>query len=117
MYALQNHVFGSDKEGGHLTSDSLTMVPYISYDRTEPWFKTNRSHFHYGDLRQKERVGVGSNLLRMLGLRIIVEHPSSKGWFEILPLLFVSITGVMNLVSTNPLDIKATSMVSAFCGI
>jgi len=30
---FSNHVFGSDKEGGHITSDSLTMIPFLAYDR------------------------------------------------------------------------------------
>ena len=30
---FSNHVFGSDAEGGHITSDSLTMIPFLTYDR------------------------------------------------------------------------------------
>lgn len=111
---FSNHVFGSDKAAGHTTSDSLTMVPYLYFDRVEPWLTTNLTQFHYGEIRQRLFVGHGSNLQRMLGLRIIVKQPTTKGWFEVLPILFVSLAAVANFVSSDPDRIGGTSMVSEF---
>ena len=57
-------------------------------------------------------LGRGSDLRRRLGLRLIVDHPSSKGWFEVLPILMVSVAAMANFVSSNPIEIGATTMVS-----
>eukprot|EP00804_Cyclotella_cryptica_P008548 CCRYP_007545-RA/>CCRYP_007545-RA protein AED:0.14 eAED:0.14 QI:299/1/1/1/0.6/0.5/6/1648/753 len=114
---FSNYVFGSDIEGGHSTSDALTMVPYMFFDRIEPWYQDRISQFHYNETRQRLPIGNGNNLQRMLGLRIIVKHPPTKGWFEVLPILFVSLTAIANFVSSDPIQIGATSMVQALLGV
>ncbi|KAL7530971.1 hypothetical protein ACHAWF_003580 [Thalassiosira exigua] len=112
---FSNHVFGSDIEAGHSTSDSLSLIPYMYFDRVEPWNAGNySSQFYYGAYRQKEQIGDGSYLQRMLGLRIIVEQPVGKGWFEVLPILFVSLAAIANMISSDPEKIGATSMVCCF---
>ncbi|KAL7544193.1 hypothetical protein ACHAWF_007574 [Thalassiosira exigua] len=112
---FSNHVFGSDIEGGHSTSDSLKMIPYMYFDRVEPWIRRNySSQFNYDAHRQRSQIGDGSNLQRMLGLRIIVEQPREKGYFEVLPILFVSLAAIANLISSDPEKIGPTSMVCCF---
>ena len=69
---LSNHVFGSDAEAGTETSDSMTMIPYLTFDRVDPWYSEDEQYY-YGRERQKARYGNGSGLQRKLGLRVIVE--------------------------------------------
>ena len=114
---FSNHVFGSDIEAGHETSDSLRMIPYMAFDRTEPWLSGKSDQYYYGEYRQKAAAGDGSGLQRKLGLRIIVEHPLSKGVYRILPLLFVSFAAVANFVSSNPELVGGTSMIQALLGV
>lgn len=88
-------------------------ISLLSFSRAEPWLQGNiSSHFYYGRARQRAVLGRGSNLKRRLGLRLIVDHPSSKGWFEMLPILFVSVAAMANFVSSNPTEIGSTTMVS-----
>ena len=76
---LSNHVFGSDKDAGSETSDSMEMIPYLSFDRVEPWLSVDEQ-YSYGPDRQRAIIGNGSRLQRKLGLRVIVKQPASKGW-------------------------------------
>jgi hypothetical protein len=112
-----NYVYGSDAKAGMETSDALTMVPYIYYDFVEPWITADNDHFHYNETRQTSEFGRGFNLRRMIGLRIIVEHPPGKGLFEVLPILFVSLTSIANFVSSDAATVGASSMVQALLGV
>jgi hypothetical protein len=80
------------------------------FDRIEPWYQDRTSQFRYNETRQRLTIGNGNNLQRMIGLRIIVQHPPTKGWFEVLPILFVSLTSIANFISSEPTQIGATSM-------
>jgi hypothetical protein len=78
---LSNHVFGSDRDAGSETSDSMAVIPYLYYDRVEPWLTSgDNEQYSYGPDRQRAIIGNGSRLQRKLGLRVIVKHPASKGW-------------------------------------
>jgi len=112
-----NYVYGSDAKAGMETSDALTMVPYIYYDFVEPWITADNDHFHYNETRQTSEFGRGFNLRRMIGLRIIVEHPPGKGLFEVLPILFISLTSIANFVSSDAATVGASSMVQALLGV
>mmetsp|Transcript_37393 Transcript_37393/g.78864 ORF Transcript_37393/g.78864 Transcript_37393/m.78864 type:complete len:757 (+) Transcript_37393:35-2305(+) len=113
-----SHVFGADVGAGHGTSDSLIMVPRLDFDRVEPFLIYNKMpQFFYDEDNQTARYGNGTKVQRTISLRIIVEHPTSKGFYEIFPLLFVSLTAVANFISSNPYEIGATSMVQVLLGI
>ncbi len=111
------HTFGSDIDAGHTTSDTLAMVPYLFYDRTEPFYLKGLPQFYYGEERQRSLIGNGSELTRMLGLRIIVEHSIAKGWFALFPVLLISLSAVAMLVSAVPTKIGGTSMVQVLLGV
>ena len=114
---FSNDVYGSDAKAGMGTSNALTMVPYMAYDRVEPWFTPDNDQFYYDEERQRSKFGRGSDLQRMIGLRIIVEHPPGKGWFEVLPILFVSLAEIANFVSSDAKNVGAWSMVQALLGV
>lgn len=111
------HTFGADRDAGHTTSDTFTMVPYLEFDRTEPFLREDLDQFNYGIDRQRSRYGIGSELTRMLGLRIIAEHPRGRGIYKLLPVLIVSLTAVLNLLSKAPTDFSGTSWIQVSIGI
>ena len=93
------------------------MVPYLFFDKTEPFFQNGLPRFYYGAGRQRSLVGNGSELTRLLGLRIIVEHSTAKGWFKLLPVLLISLSAVAMLLGAVPTEIGSTSMVQVLLGV
>jgi hypothetical protein len=115
-----------DAKAGMQTSDSLTIVPYIYYqydhaEPAEPWITADNDHFHYNETfdetSQTPGFGQEFNLRRMIGLRIIVEHPPGKGWIAVLPILFVSLLAVANFVASDATTVGAASMLQALFGV
>jgi len=112
---FSNHVFGSDKRAGHQTSNSLTMVPYLTYDFVEPYL-SSRDQYIYDSERQDSVRGTGNRLQRELGLRVIVENELSYGWYKVIPFLFTSFAALANFISSDPEKVDGTTMIKHYWG-
>ena len=107
--------FGHHVVGVESKKDKLTIIPYLSTTLSEPWW-LERGHFEYSLEKKQEQIeqgNLGNRVNRVLGLRIMVNHGTTKGWLSSFKFFFLSLTAILNFVSDNASSVDAGSMLRA----
>lgn len=107
--------FGQHVAGIESKKTKLTIIPYLMTTLSEPWW-LERGHFEYSLEKKQEQIelgNLGNRVNRILGLRIMVNHGTTKGWMSSFKFFFLSMTAILNFVTDDGSSVDGGSMLRA----
>jgi len=111
--------FGQHVAGIESKKTKLTIIPYLMTTLSEPWW-LERGHFEYSLEKKQEQIelgNLGNRVNRILGLRIMVNHGTTKGWMSSFKFFFLSMTAILNFVTDDGSSVDGGSMLRAIVSV